>query len=145
RLAIEKGMQVSCGLAAITLDAAKAFDTVSHPVLFRKLLDTGTPPQFVRCISNVFRRHVNILPDKSAIRVTRSVPQGGLISPNGFKEYIDDLPCSVSEYVIRQIACAEIRGELKAAEKKFYKANGIGPLPRPVPLYADDAQILVWA
>lgn len=145
RLAIEEGLANSIPVVAITFDAAKAFDTVSHPVLFmKKMRDRGDPPQLIRCLARLFDRHINLLPDGSEINVGRSVPQGGITSPRGFQVYNDDLPDSVWQFATKRLMCLEIAGKLTAKEKKMFKEHGLGPLPRFTPLFADDTNALCW-
>jgi hypothetical protein len=145
RLAIEDGLSRGLAVTVITFDAAKAFDTVSHPILFmKKMLDRGDPPQLIRCLASLFDRHVNFLPDGSAIKVGRSVPQGGITSPRGFQVYNDDLPDSVWRYTMRKLICLEIKGMLTKKEKGMLKKHGLGPLPRFTPLFADDTNAICW-
>ncbi len=145
RLAIEEGLSKGLAVTVVTYDAAKAFDTVSHFILFmKKMRERGDPPQLIRCLAGLFDRHVNILPDCSEISIGRSVPQGGITSPNAFKVYNDDLPEFVFKFVHNRLIGLEIQGKLTSKEKESFKAHGLGPLPTFILLYADDTNAIFY-
>jgi hypothetical protein len=81
---------------AVTIDMSKAFDTVNHYLLLKKLLNTETPPTIIKFISNYLkgRKSFTLFSNhKSNKRIIRTgVPQGGVLSPILFNLYLSDLP-----------------------------------------------------
>ena len=75
------------------LDAAKAFDRVSHWTLFSKLINRNIPLVIVRIIAFWYQ----IQPMSwgklcsAYFNVSNGVRQGGVLSPNLFAIYVDDL------------------------------------------------------
>ena len=81
QLAIEDG-QFSCG---IFLDLSKAFDTVDHSILIRKLGHYGIRGIANDCLTSYVhnrRQYVTIGSSKSdELVVTHGVPQGSVLAP----------------------------------------------------------------
>ncbi len=77
------------------MDASKAFDRINHGHLFQKLLDRNLPPIIVRLLLNWFStQQFSVLWDgvvSVPFKVTNGVRQGGVLSPQLFNVYMDEL------------------------------------------------------
>ena len=82
--------------AALAIYFAKAFDSVDHPTLLRKLLDAPLHPNVIRCLFCYLRGRKAACQYLTAIapfKVIRSgFPQGSVISPSLFKLFSERLP-----------------------------------------------------
>ena len=78
--------------AALAIDFAKAFDSVDHPTLLRKLLDAPLHPNIVRwlfCYLRGRKAACRYLTATASFRVIHSgVPQGSVISPCLFNYFL---------------------------------------------------------
>ncbi|XP_061718862.1 uncharacterized protein LOC133526321 [Cydia pomonella] len=80
---------------ACFLDLSKAFDLVSYKILWKKLEDTGLPPETVNILKYWYGSQVNSVRWANAMsdeyRLECGVRQGGLSSPTLFNLYINGL------------------------------------------------------
>ena len=89
------------------MDASKAFDRVNHWTLFKKMIDSGMPPIFVRlivtwyCEQHACVRWGSTLSPK--FNVSNGVRQGGILSPLFFNLYMDKLSVTLSK---TKVGCA---------------------------------------
>ena len=83
------------------LDASKALDKINHWSLFRKLIDRGIPVYVVIILMYWYRnqsmsvRWGNTISSK--FHVTNGVKQGGILSPELFNVYVNDLSTSLND------------------------------------------------
>ena len=77
------------------LDAAKAFDRVSHWILFSKLIKRNIPLVIVRIIAFWYQTQPMCIKwgknSSTYFNVSNGVRQGGVLSPKMFAIYIHDL------------------------------------------------------
>ena len=90
--------------ACFFLDLRKAFDTVDHVLLIKKLEHYGFRGQCSDYLRSYYSNrkqfvHINGL-DSSCNSVLNGVPQGSILGPLCFILYINDIPLAVKEKVI---------------------------------------------
>ena len=89
---------------ACFLDISKAFDSVNHEVLMRKLLKLGIPSVYVNMIRNCYSKQYVKVRYKNKYShewlVCNGVRQGGVLSGFLFNIYIDDLLSKLSNLSI---------------------------------------------
>ena len=92
------------------LDFSKAFDTISHSGLFLKLMDRNVPLCFLMIIMNWYlNMEYNVKWAKAhsdSFRVRCGTKQGGVLSPDFFAIYINDLIIILKK---RGIGCLSIK------------------------------------
>ena len=88
-------LQQGSPIFSVFLDASKAFDRVSHELLFKKLLLRDVPPCFIRLLRYWYRQQQMRVRWGSQLsqsfEVSNGVRQGGILGPYLFAVYIDQL------------------------------------------------------
>ena len=92
---ISSYLQQGSPIFSVFLDASKAFDRVSHELLFKKLLLRDVPLCFIRLLRYWYRQQQMRVRWGSQLSqsfgVSNGVRQGGILSPYLFAVYIDQL------------------------------------------------------
>ena len=82
-------------IGTVFIDFRKAFDTINHKVLLRKLHATGISGSVYELIESYLkdrRQYVEINGSKSKLKIVEvGVPQGSLLGPRLFAIYVNDL------------------------------------------------------
>jgi len=86
----------SCNyVRCLQIDYAKAFDTINHPILFRKFMSLSIPPQIQRWIFQFFTGHQQAVISGGQqsiwLPITRSVVQVSGIASSAYLVYSMDL------------------------------------------------------
>ena len=102
------------------LDASKAFDSVNHWKLFKKLLDRKISKVFVRILVYWYSNQTYCVQwancRSESFNVTNGVKQGGILSPKLFNVYMNDLSvmltkakigCSIPKYFLNHLFYAD--------------------------------------
>ena len=93
------------GVALLSLDYSKAFDTISHRILLRKLNNYGLPSEFIEWTASYLRdRHQSVRIGNcisEPILVRSGVPQGSIVGPVLFILYTADLISPTTENYVK--------------------------------------------
>ena len=101
----------SCKIYGVMMDCTKAFDTVKHSILFKKLVDAQIPQIIVRLLIFMYRKQTADVRWRSNFSyefpIRNGVRQGAVLSPVLFCFYMDNLfsllrksgaGCCIDEY-----------------------------------------------
>jgi hypothetical protein len=120
---------------AIELDVAKAFDSMSHPIAIKILIDLGLPSPLARMILATLCGHRNHLAVASDVvfDVHRGALQGSVLAPFLFGIYMKGI-AEASQKAARIDAPARSKGVMRASpvEPSFFYADDmtvLGPSP----------------
>ena len=102
---VTKALDADVAVDVVFLDFSKAFDTVSHPVLIKKLDDCGIGAYTVRWIADWLKgRTQRVVADGSYStwgEVGSRVPQGSVLGPALFNLFISDLDDGVKSNLFK--------------------------------------------
>ena len=117
---VTESLDASVTVDVVFLDFRKAFDTVSHPILVKKLGVCGVDAYVVRWVANWLEgRTQRVVVDGSFLtwrNVGSGVPQGSVLGPALFNIFISDLDKEVKSTLFKFADNTKMLGDVGMLE-----------------------------
>ena len=135
---IRKGIDEGCVTAAVFVDFRKAFDSVNHQLLLKKLPGYGINNHELRWFKNYLTSRCQSVVYGSAQsapqQIKSGVPQGSILGPILFSIYINDLPnCLLQSKILLYADDAVL----------FYADSNIGKISKQINTKEEKSDIKV--